>query len=373
MAEYYIGLISGTSMDGIDAVLCDFSTRPPAILAACTQPFAAEPRALLDRLRQDPDHFPATELAYLDTLLGDAFAAAALAVLADAAIDRKLVQAIGSHGQTVLHRPAASPPYSLQIGDPNRIAAATGILTIADFRRADLAAGGQGAPLAPLLHQALLASPQENRVVLNLGGIANITVLPAAGGVSGFDTGPANCFLDLWYRQYHGGRHDDGGRWAASGQVDADWLEVLMADPYFRQPAPKSTGIEYFSPSWLQARLPHWAETRPADVQATLLAFSIRSIVEAIQALDAEQQPARVIVCGGGVHNARLMEGLATSLPTARVGSSAEHGLDPDQVEALLFAWLARERLAQRALSTPSITGARHPVLAGAVVAPPPG
>ena len=357
-------------MDGIDVAVCDFGAHPPAILAARTVAFRPAVRAMLDQLRRDPDHYPSADLARLDAVLGEAFAAAAMAVLADTGRHASEIIAIGSHGQTALHRPEARPPHSLQIGDPNRIAAATGILTVADFRRADLAAGGQGAPLAPLLHQALLADPQENRVVVNLGGIANLSILPARGGVSGFDTGPANCLLDHWYRQHHDGRYDRNGAWATSGRCDADWLARLLDDAYFGQAPPKSTGIEYFSPAWLADHLPAWAHERPADIQATLLELSAASIARAIQSLPAEHRPARVIACGGGVHNARLLQRLGDSLGSVPVVSSATLGLDPDHIEAMLFAWLARERLAGRPLPTPSITGSRHAVLAGVVCQP---
>ena len=357
-------------MDGIDAVLCNFGPQPPAVLAKRTVPFEPQLRALLDQLRADPDRFPSAALARLDTLLGDAFAAAALAVMADADLAPEHIRAIGSHGQTALHRPQSRPPHTLQIADPHRIAARTGVLTVADFRRADLAAGGQGAPLAPLLHQALLANTTENRVVVNLGGIANISVLPANGAFSGFDTGPANCFLDYWYRQHQSGPHDSNGSWAASGTPDADWLQTLLGDPYFALPPPKSTGIEYFSPAWLRQRLPDWAAQRPADIQATLLALSASSIAQAISALPATQRPRRVIACGGGVHNLALLDELGSALGGLPIESSLSYGLDPDQVEALLFAWLARERLAGRLLPTPAITGATHPVLAGALFAP---
>lgn len=370
MAEYFIGLISGTSMDGIDTVLCDFAHGSPTILAARTQPFEPTLRDRLDRLRLDPDACPTAELAHLDVALGDAFAAAALAVLGDVGADAADIRAIGSHGQTVLHRPDASPPFTLQIADPHRIAQATGIPTVADFRRADLAAGGQGAPLAPLIHRALLGSSSQNRAVVNLGGIANLTVLPAGDGVSGFDTGPANCFLDLWHRRHHPERFDVDGAWAASGRTDPDWLSTLQEDPYFQRPPPKSTGIEHFSPDWLDRRLPDWHEARPADVQATLLALTVSTVTEAIRSLPHNEAPEQVIVCGGGVHNPVLMERLASALGEAEVLSSAEFGLDPDYVEALLFAWMARERLAGRPLSTPSITGARHPVFAGTLFQP---
>ncbi|MFW5816363.1 MAG: anhydro-N-acetylmuramic acid kinase [Wenzhouxiangella sp.] len=371
MAERYIGLISGTSMDGIDAVLADFEPQPPRVLAQHTAEFTPPVRAELDALRRDPTRFPALRLVRLDAALGDAFAAAALKVMDQAGLRAADIRAIGSHGQTVLHDPDQQPPTTQQIGDAHRIAAQTGVLTVADFRRADLAVGGQGAPLAPLLHEALLASATENRAVINLGGIANLTVLPAAGGVTGFDTGPANCLLDLWYRAHHSGRFDASGAWAACGQADGQWLDTLLADEYFARPAPKSTGIEYFSPGWLGARLPDWAHERPADVQATLVEVAAQSIANALNKLPEDQRPQRLIACGGGVHNLALMERLQALVHPVRVCSSAEHGLDPDQVEALLFAWLARERLEGRPVPTGPVTGARNPILAGALFAGP--
>lgn len=370
MAEYFIGLISGTSMDGIDAVLVDFNAPRPLITAALTQPFAAEQSRALDALRQDPDHFPVAAVARLDAQLAESFAAAAQAVLAAAGIKPDQVRAIGSHGQTVLHRPQSTPPHTLQIADPQRIAAITRIPTVADFRRADMAYGGQGAPLAPLIHQALLASADENRVVINLGGIANISVLPARGGLSGFDTGPANCFLDLWFRQHHAGRFDHAGGWAASGRADADWLKLLLDDAYFQLPPPKSTGIEYFNPRWLSEKLPAWASQRPADIQASLLALSSGSIHRALRSLPPEDFPQRVICCGGGVRNRALMHALAAAMAPVPVVSTLEFGVDPDHLEALLFAWLARERLAGRPIATPGITGAERAVLAGALFLP---
>ncbi|MFU8831292.1 MAG: anhydro-N-acetylmuramic acid kinase, partial [Wenzhouxiangella sp.] len=263
------------------------------------------------------------------------------------------------------HHPEANPPWTLQIADPHRMAAITGITTVADFRRADLAAGGQGAPLAPLLHQALLASPQENRAVVNLGGIANLTWLPRSGGVSGFDTGPANCFLDLWYHRHHDERFDLNGAWAGGGEINPAWLEMLLDDPYFALPPPKSTGIEYFSPAWLNQRLPDWADDRPQDVQATLAEFSARSLADAFP-----ESPDQIIVCGGGVHNRDLVLRLARHFPRTPIESSAEFGIDPDFVEAMLFAWLAREHKAGRRMNTPGITGASNPIHCGVTYIP---
>lgn len=370
MPERYVGLLSGTSMDGIDAVVAEFETPTAHILAQRTLAFPEPVTEALDQARNDPDRFPAARLARLDALLGDAFAAAALEVIEAAGIAAGQIRAIGSHGQTILHRPDDVPPTTLQIGDPHRIAARTGLVTVADFRRSDLAAGGQGAPLAPLFHREQLFSAEENRVVLNLGGIANISILPASGGVGGFDTGPANCLLDAWYRRHHSGRFDPAGSWAASGTVDSAWLNVLLADGYFARPAPKSTGIEYFSPAWLDARLPAGSDRRPADVQATLMELSAQSIAGAIAGLPAAQRPQQIIVCGGGVHNQTLMGRLAKLVRPARLDSSARFGLDPDHIESLLFAWLARERLAGRPILSGPVTGAARPILAGSVVRP---
>jgi len=354
-------------MDGIDAVLADFEPASPRVLSAQTIAFDDVIEAELASARNDPHQFPAGRLVRLDAQLGDAFGQAALSVIEEAGVSKETVLAIGSHGQTILHDPDHVPPGTLQIGDPHRIAACTGVLTVADFRRADLAAGGQGAPLAPLLHQALLANPDENRAVVNLGGIANLTLLTTDGGISGFDTGPANCLLDDWYRRHHHGRFDNSGAWAACGQVDEAWLGTLLNDDYFSRPAPKSTGIETFSPGWLDRRLPAWAPERPADIQATLMAATVETLAQAIERLPAGQRPALVIACGGGVHNRTLMDRLGHRLAPTPVKDSADFGLNPDHIEALLFAWLARERLANRPVDTRLITGASRPVLAGSL------
>lgn len=367
--DIFVGLISGTSMDGIDAAVVDFSGDRPVVLAADTLRFTSGLDEILDRVRDDADRFPTAELAVLDARLGEAFADAALAMITRAGLHATDIRAIGSHGQTIVHRPAPPHPHTLQIGDAHCIARRTGIATVADFRRADLAAGGQGAPLAPLLHHALLHDPDENRVVVNLGGIANITNLPAVGPAGGFDTGPANCLLDVWYRRHHDGRFDQGGRWAADGQVDREWLGRLLEDSYFSMNPPKSTGIEYFSPRWLDGRLPDWAGERPADIQATLAELTAHTVAAAL--LDAAQaRPDRVLICGGGVHNDDLLFRLDRHLPGVTCESTSGHGLDPDYVEAMLFAWLARMRIGRQRIDTRSVTGAEISVLAGTIVEP---
>ena len=293
------------------------------------------------------------------------FADAALALLREANVAPNTITALGSHGQTVCHRPSGPLPFTLQLGDPNVIAERTGIVTVADFRRADVAAGGQGAPLLPALHAAVLADPATPRAILNLGGIANLTLLVPGKPVLGFDTGPANCLMDAWSLRVRGTPRDEGGAWARSGRVDAGLLQRLMDDPYFALPPPKSTGREYFNLDWLDARLP--GNLAPEDVQATLLQLSAHSIAVALR--NGAPEIREVYACGGGVHNGALMDALRAALPGVKVDTSAALGLDPDFVEAVGFAWLARARLENVPGNLPSVTGARGPRVLGAVYA----
>lgn len=365
-APPYLGLISGTSADGIDAALVRFAPRLQ-IIAARTFSYPESVRAGVLALARSTAAVTLEDYGQLDVEIGECFADAAKALLRDAGIDARDVAALGSHGQTVCHRPGGAHPFTLQLGDPSVIAERTGIVTVADFRRADLAAGGQGAPLLPALHAAALADAAVPRAVLNLGGIANVTLLVPGEPVRGFDTGPANCLLDGWSWRLRGMPHDEGGAWARSGRVDAALLERLLADPYFAAPPPKSTGREHFNLDWLDARLP--AGIAPADVQATLLRLSARSIADGLRANAPTVR--EVYACGGGVHNHALMDALRAELPDARIDTSAALGLDPDFVEAAGFAWLARARLEGVPGNLPSVTGARGPRVLGAVYAPP--
>jgi len=361
---YYIGLISGTSMDAVEGVLADFDTTPPTIAAACSQTL---PEALRQQLKQINSATSLAAVMELDSRIADIFAAAAGSLIHAAGISAGDVAAVGSHGQTIWHSPASEPAWTLQIGDPNRIALQTGITTVADFRRMDMAAGGQGAPLAPIFHAAMFRG-EHTRVVLNLGGIANITVLPgnAAQPVSGFDTGPANTLLDAWAWRYLQTPCDRGGTWAAGGSVIPGLLKKLLADPYFRQPSPKSTGPEYFSLGWLGTSLEE--NHAPADVQATLVRLTAETVAAAVR--DHAAGAREVIACGGGVHNPVLMAALAECLAPVTLTTTADYGLAPDRIEALCLAWLARERLAGRPGNIPAVTGAMRPVILGAIYSP---
>ncbi|MFZ5580004.1 MAG: anhydro-N-acetylmuramic acid kinase [Pseudomonadota bacterium] len=376
----YIGLMSGTSMDGIDACLVDFSdddSAPPRLLATHHGEY---PSGLLDEMkalaRSDAPH-GVHRMARLDAWLGECFADAARKVMHSGGVGRAGIAAIGSHGQTLRHAPAEEHPYTLQIGDPHRIAERTGLTVIADFRRRDIAAGGQGAPLVPPAHAALFGHAGEYRVIANIGGIANITLLPPedathAETIRGFDTGPGNTLMDAWILRHQGVPFDRDGAWAQQGQVNTTLLERLLDDPYFGLPAPKSTGPELFNPDWLASRgrdstniLP------PEDVQATLLELTARSLIAATR--KAAPGADRVLVCGGGAYNTALLARLRELGEGMTVETTAAHGIEPAWVEAMAFAWLARQTLRGLPGNLPSVTGARGERILGAIYPATPG
>ena len=359
----FLGLISGTSVDGIDAALVAFDPAPRLVFGRTYALDAALAQDVLRRSQADAET-SLDDVARLDTRLGQAFARAALDALADSGIAASQVVAIGSHGQTLRHDPRGPTPFSQQLGDANVIAEATGLTTVADFRRRDVAAGGQGAPLMPAFHAAVMRSPDEDRAILNLGGIANLTLLPRHGEVRGFDTGPANGLMDAWCLRHRGLHYDRDAAFAREGRVDEALLARLLAEPWFALPPPKSTGRDQFQLAWLQARL-ETAALAPADVQATLCELSAATVADALRA--TLPGTGRLLVCGGGVHNPLLMERLAARLPGVAVASTASIGLDPDFIEAAGFAWLARETLAGRPGNLPSVTGARGPRVLGAI------
>lgn len=365
-----IGLMSGTSLDAVDAAACRFDAegRFTELLGTATLAYPGELRAQLLRIQRAPDtHVTPRDWARLDEGVANSFATAVETLLDTSRLKRHEVLAIGSHGQTVFHDPLVLHT-SLQLGNPSLIAARSGIRTVADFRRADLALGGHGAPLVPAFHHALFAC-EKPRVIANIGGIANITVLPDAdpGKVFGFDTGPGNALLDDWILRHRDEAFDRDGAWAASGTVDEALLQHWLQDPYFRSAAPKSTGRDYFNLEWL-AQQGVVDGRAPADVQATLTELTARSLAGAITQATG---PATVYVCGGGTRNPCLMERLARWLsPLHTVTTTLELGLDPSWVEASAFAWLAWRRLFDLPGSLPTVTGARRGAVLGGIYAP---
>ncbi len=364
--ELYIGLMSGTSMDGIDAVLVRFDTNGFELIAADCTPWPNNFKAQLRELAS-PGRDGIDQLGSADAQAGEYLADAALCLLKRARRDPSAISAIGSHGQTIRHRPTNKPPFTLQIGDPNRIAERTGITTVADFRRRDMAAGGEGAPLVPAFHAEVFRDSREQRAILNIGGIANLTVLPAdhEAPVSGFDTGPGNTLLDTWICRHLQQPFDPNGSWAADGRIHAPLLEAMLRDDYFQRPPPKSTGPEYFSCDWLDRHLKRFPAIPPQDIQATLVALTCETISRALLAHAPNTQ--RVLVCGGGNHNRTLMMQLEQGLKPRPVESTRAYGLDPDWVEAIAFAWLARRTLQGLPGNLPDVTGARHAAILGGI------
>jgi len=363
----YLGLISGTSADGIDAALVRFDDDTPharpELVFGRTFPWQPALRTRLVELGQRSAMLTLDDVGELDVRIGRAFADAAQAAIEASGVARPDIAAIGSHGQTLRHRAHGPLPFTLQLGDPSTLAERCGVRVVADFRRRDVAAGGHGAPLVPAFHAATLHSDAEDRAALNLGGIANVTLLPAQGTVRGFDTGPANGLMDAWCLRHTGAAFDAGGTFAAQGRVDEALLARLLDEPWFAQPPPKSTGRDQFHLDWVDSRL-SGGET-PVDVQATLLALSVRTVADALRA--SQPGTRRLIACGGGVHNGALMAALAAAMPELIVESSAAHGLAPDFVEAMAFAWLARETLSGRPGNLAAVTGAAGPRVLGAI------
>lgn len=364
-ADLFIGLISGTSADAIDAALVRFAPKP-VLVAACNLAYPEALRREILKLALSDGRCSLAQVGRLDVEIGAGFAEAANTLLNQAGVDRSQVRAIGSHGQTLWHAVHGATPFTLQLGDPNLIAERTGILTVADFRRRDVAAGGQGAPLVPAFHAACLQDPQSARAVLNLGGIANLTLLPSQGQVRGFDTGPANTLLDAWAERHLGTALDAGGAFAASGRSHSLLLQRCLQDPYFSRPGPKSCGRDTFNLAWLDQHL-LGLDLSAADVQATLIELSARSIANALLLVAPTTE--KVFVCGGGVHNPRLLAALASALQPMELNSTADVGIDPDFMEAMAFAWLARERLAERPGNLATVTGAEGPRVLGAIYA----
>lgn len=372
--DLYIGLMSGTSLDGIDAALVRFENEQPTVIETTCLPL---PSSLKDEIKSltSPSDNEINRLMALDVQLGQLFSETVNELVNKAKIKKvdglnltkENIAAIGSHGQTLRHYPTAEHPSTLQIADPNIIAETTGITTIADFRRRDIAAGGQGAPLVPAFHEQIFRDRHKNRVILNLGGIANITILPADENIpaTGFDTGPANTLMNHWIQQQQNKNYDEGGKWAASGTVNEDFLKELLNDDYFKLVPPKSTGTEYFNPAWLTKKLSAFPFLSAEDVQASLTALTATTIKDAIKLCKFEID--ELIICGGGVHNNFLLQQLQQALPNIEINSSTKYDLDPDYIEATAFAWLAKQTMEHKVGNLPEVTGAKRAVVLGGV------
>lgn len=363
MTELYIGLMSGTSMDGIDAALCEFSgKRFVRVRALHSVPYPAALRDELLPLSREMQPLTLERYAQLDHAVGEAFAGAALGLLKRARVSAAKVRGAGSHGQTVFHDPVGVKS-SLQLGDPSLIAARTGVTVVADFRRADVARGGQGAPLVPAFHRAVMGSEKERRCVVNIGGIANVTLL-AGAKTGGFDTGPGNALMDEWNETQRGEPLDAGGRWAQSGKLVPRLLDAWLADPYFEAAPPKSTGRGYFNLDWARRRHTAFTRAAPADVQRTLCELTARTIADAISRHACGTQ--RVLVCGGGAHNTFLLARLR-EMTRVKVETTETAGIAPQAVEAAAFAWLAMRTLKGLTGSLPAVTGAKKAAVLGGI------
>lgn len=358
--DLFVGLMSGTSLDGVDAALVEFAAPIPALIGTTYLPLPAGLKAELYAL-QAPGPNELDRAARAGNALSHLYAEAVLALLRQARIAPAAIRACGCHGQTIRHRPDAG--YTLQIGNPALLAELTGIRVVADFRSRDIAAGGQGAPLVPAFHAAVFGADAKHRVIVNIGGIANLSDLPARGTVTGFDTGPGNVLLDLWIHRHLAEAHDSAGAWAKSGTVLAEVLAAMLAEPYFARRPPKSCGRDLFNAAWLE-KFP-LQRAAAHDVQATLAELSARSIADAVDQYCAHAD--ELYVCGGGAHNLDLIERLRRSLPECRIDTTTALGTDPDWVEAIAFAWLAKQTLAGRPANLPAVTGAGGERVLGAI------
>ncbi|WP_224552480.1 anhydro-N-acetylmuramic acid kinase [Pectobacterium versatile] len=359
----YIGVMSGTSLDGVDVVLVAIDEHTVAQQASYCHPIPQDIKMAILGMCQG-QAVTLSALGQLDTRLGILFAEAVLTLLKEVALGAQDITAIGCHGQTVWHEPTGDAPCTLQIGDNNRVAALTGITTVGDFRRRDLAYGGQGAPLVPSFHHALLLHPVERRIVLNIGGIANLSLLVPGAPVRGYDTGPGNMLLDAWIWRHCTQPYDKDAVWAMSGQINPLLLRRMLTDPYFALRAPKSTGREYFNLGWLERMLAGLPPIAPQDVQATLVELTAMSIAEQVLLVGGCE---RLLVCGGGARNPLIMARLSALLPGIEVSTTDECGVSGDDMEALAFAWLASRTLSGLPGNLPSVTGASQETVLGAI------
>lgn len=364
-ADIYIGVMSGTSLDNIDAVAVRFNQAGQVeSIAQHSDPIPQDIKATVITLSRGQP-VSVTTLGELDRRLGECYAAAINTLLEHAALLPRHVAAIGCHGQTVYHQPSGDYPFTMQLGDANVIAARTGITTVADFRRKDMAYGGQGAPLVPAFHNDYFSDSEQPTAVVNIGGIANVSMICPDRPLYGYDTGPGNMLMDAWTQRHRHQAYDRDGEWAASCAPYQPLLHRLLSDAYFSRPAPKSTGREYFNLDWLDRQLLTFSLS-PDQVQATLLALTVESIAMAIRPL----KRGRIFVCGGGAHNQTLMLALQQAMPNWAIAQTDEVGIRCDDMEAIAFAWLAKQTLNHQPGNVPAVTGASQACCLGAIYLP---
>lgn len=365
----FVGLMSGTSVDSIDAAIVECTPNSTTLIATREHPISSETRSRIVTLSQKGDD-EIENMGRLDRELGKLFAEATLELLHASKTPINTITAIGSHGQTIRHRPPSAAKngeecFTLQIGDPNTIAECTGITTVADFRRRDVAAGGEGAPLAPAFHRAAFASAGVNRAIINIGGIANASILQGEELAMGFDTGPGNTLLDQWIAEHQGTRYDAGGDWAAEGEVSARLMESMLCHPFLSQSGPRSTGKEAFNLDWLKDRQSSLPPISAQNTQATVAEFTAQTIVAGLRSSGTVLD--EVYICGGGAHNTDLMRRLYRLLSPIHLDTTEALGMDPDWVEAAAFGWLAQQTLKELSGNAPAVTGARGPRVLGGV------
>ena len=370
--KFYIGLMSGTSLDGVDVVLVDFSNQQAKLIASHNHEIPSSLKQRIVKTIHPSWLGSLEEIGLLNQQLGELFADAVNTLIQRENIDRNSISAIGSHGQTLWHQPYGKHPFSMQLGDASLISEKTEVTTIADFRSRDIAAGGQGAPLVPAFHQKLLSHKDKNRVILNIGGIANITILPhstSGKAANGYDTGPGNGLIDAWISSHSDITYDRNGDWGRSGKIIPDVLSLLLSDNYFAKLPPKSTGKEAFNLEWLKEILGDRLTSEKAeDIQATLTELTARSIADSVSNhCDDNNHFNELYVCGGGFHNLLLIERLQHHLPNTIIVSTAELGIDPDWMEAIAFAWLAKQTLDGNTSNLPEVTGAKGKRILGAI------
>ncbi|MGJ0577080.1 anhydro-N-acetylmuramic acid kinase [Xenorhabdus bovienii] len=359
----YIGVMSGTSMDGVDVVLAAISDKVVAQQVSYSHPFPQELKQKLLSICQG-QQTTLSMVGQFDYELGTLFAEAVKGLMDKAGLTASDITAVGCHGQTVWHEPDGEKPFTMQIGDNNRVAALTNITTVGDFRRRDMAYGGQGAPLVPAFHMAVLGHPTERRIILNIGGIANISALLPDSAVKGYDTGPGNMLMDAWIWRHKQLPYDKDAQWANEGTVNQRLLQKMISDPYFARIAPKSTGREYFNMAWLEKQLADFPDVSSVDIQATLAELTAVSIAQQVVLSGGCE---RLLVCGGGARNPRVMSRLSALLPITEVATTDKYGLSGDDMEALAFAWLAFRTMSGLFGNLPSVTGADRETILGAI------